>query len=163
MHEKDEDKAQKLLGELNTHRRAKDRAEQQKKAKHGQKRGAHVSIEELDRQILEDLNLVKLFGKADLESLRARQRGNHSHAEEPPAGPLPCQAPAVSKPRSVCHVHPRAASWTCAATHSRNGSSRAGTAASAAADSVRTLPVEASYSAGCGGNRVRKRQHARRT
>jgi hypothetical protein len=69
LHEKDEDKAKKLLGELNTHRKAKDRAEQQKKAKHGTKRGADVSIEELDRQILEDLKLLKLFGKADLESL----------------------------------------------------------------------------------------------
>ncbi len=82
LHEEDGVKTKKLLAELNSHRKAKDRAEQQKKAGHGKKRGADVSIEELDRQIVEDLKLLKLFGSADLKSL-CKHHGLDSNGTKP--------------------------------------------------------------------------------
>ena len=78
----DVSKAKKLLPELETHRRAKDRAEQEKQAGHGKKRGADVSIEELDRQITEDLKLLKLFAAADLKSL-CRHHGIDPNGTKP--------------------------------------------------------------------------------
>ncbi len=69
LHKQDEDKMKSLLRELHTHRKARDRAEQKKKAGRGKKREPEVSVEDLDRQLREDPKMLKLFKVPDLRSL----------------------------------------------------------------------------------------------